>query len=186
MRKKEHEDDVVFEPERGAEGGSEEEIEATESRVGAKADKLKKELETVKKERQEYLDGWQRAKADYVNALKRFEEDRKMALSLGVRKAAEAFIPALDSLERAEGHGEVPEGMRGIVKQLHEAVRSLGLERFGTVGEMFDPALHEALGQDAADSGEEDGTVSNVLEAGWRTKEGVIRPAKVRVYHVEG
>ncbi|MEA2702032.1 MAG: molecular chaperone GrpE [Candidatus Parcubacteria bacterium] len=186
MKKKEHEDDVIFEPERGAEGGSEEEIEATESRAGAKADKLKKELENVKRERQEYLDGWQRAKADYVNALKRFEEDRRAAVALGARKAAEAFMPALDSLERAEGHGELPEGMQGIVKQLHEAVRSLGLERFGSVGEAFDPGLHEALGQDAAGSDDADDTVSVVLEPGWRTKEGVIRPAKVRIFHVEG
>ena len=152
------------------------------SRAGAKADKLKRELEAAKRERQEYLDGWQRAKADYVNALKRFEEDRRAALASGARKAAEAFIPALDSLERAEGHGEVPEGMQGIVKQLYDAARSLGLERFGTTGEAFDPALHEALGQDEAASKDEDGTVSNVLEAGWRTQESVIRPAKVRVY----
>jgi molecular chaperone GrpE len=76
--------------------------------------------------------------------------------------------------------------MQGIVKQLHDAVRGLGLERFGKEGEVFDPALHDALGADSASSEEEDGTVSSVLEAGWRTKEGVVRPAKVRVFHYEG
>jgi len=180
------EDDVIIEPERGSEGSSEEDIEASESRAGAKAGKLKKELEAVKKERQEYLDGWQRAKADYVNALKRFEDDRRAALSMGARRAAEAFLPALDSLERAEAQGAVPEGMRGVVKQLHDAALSLGLRKFGAVGEVFDPSLHEALGQDAAVSPGEDNTVSAVLEAGWRTDESVIRPAKVRVFHFEG
>ena len=180
------EEDVIFEPERGAGGASEEDIEASESRAGAKSDKLKRELETVKKERQEYLDGWQRAKADYVNALKRFEEDRRIALTQGTRRAAEAFIPALASLERAEAQGALPEGMQGIVKQLHDAVQSLGLRQFGEVGEIFDPMLHDALGQDAATSEGGDNTISAVLEAGWKTQEGVVRPAKVRVFHAEG
>lgn len=181
---KEH-DDVIIEPEHEDLEGSEEELEATESRIGAKTDKLRKELDTVKKERQEYLDGWQRAKADYVNALKRFDEDRKRSLQTGVLTAAQAFLPALDSLARAEAHGELPQSMQGIAKQLHEAVRSLGLEQFGAVGDAFDPVLHDALGQDAADSSETDGTVSQVLEAGWRTKDAVVRPAKVRVFQIE-
>lgn len=177
------EDDVVIEPEREDLGTSEEDIAAHESRAGARADKLKRELEAIKKERQEYLDGWQRAKADYVNALKRFSDEREAAAGLGALGAAQAFIPALDSLDRAERAGSIPESMQGIVKQLHEAVRSLGLERFGEVGDAFDPALHEALGQDPAPSSDMDDTVSAVLEAGWRRGEAVIRPAKVRVYH---
>ncbi|HEX8591220.1 MAG TPA: nucleotide exchange factor GrpE [Candidatus Paceibacterota bacterium] len=178
-------EDVTIEPERGSEGGSEEDIEATESRAGAKADKLKNELETVKRERAEYLDGWQRAKADYVNALKRFSDEREAAVGLGVVKAAQAFIPALDSLERAEAQAAIPDGMQGIVKQLHDAVRSLGLERLGAVGEPFNPSLHEALGQDTTPEAGEDDTVSAVLETGWRKGDLVIRPAKVRVYHYE-
>ncbi|HEY0010510.1 MAG TPA: nucleotide exchange factor GrpE [Candidatus Paceibacterota bacterium] len=179
------EDEVTFETERVADGASEEDVEAMESRAGAKADKLKRELEAVKREKQEYLDGWQRAKADYVNALKRFEEERAAARSQGALKAAQAFLPALDSLARAEAAGGIPEGMQGIVKQLHDAVGALGLERFGEVGEPFDPGHHEALGQDFGTSKEDDDTVSAVLEAGWRTAAGVVRPAKVRVYHVE-
>lgn len=181
------EDDVVIEPDGSEErGASEEELEAAESRVGAKSDKLKRELASCKKERQEYLDGWQRAKADYVNALKRFEDEKAGARAQGALRAAQVFLPALDSLERAESHGEIPEGMQGIAKQLHEAVRALGLVRFGTAGEPFDPSLHEALGQDVAGSAGEDSTVSAVLESGWRTKDNVLRPAKVRVYHHEG
>lgn len=182
-----NEDDVVIEQDGYEERGrSEEDIEAMESRAGAKASKLKGELDVIKKERQEYLDGWQRAKADYVNALKRFEEERAQARMQGALRAAQAFLPALDSLERAEAHGAVPEGMQGVVKQLHEAVRSLGLERFGTAGESFNPARHDALGQDAAESKDQDDTISTVLETGWKAGESVIRPAKVRVYHFEG
>lgn len=183
--KKEQEDDVVFESERGSEGMSEEELEATESRVGAKADKLKKELETVKKERQEYLDGWQRAKADYVNALKRFEEEKQGISSRSTMKTVESLIPALISLEKARGSGELPEGFMGIVKQLESAFGSLGVQAIGAIGEAFDPARHEALGTDATADKKRDDTVSAVLEPGYMVDEAVLRPAKVRVFHFE-
>lgn len=174
-------DDVVIEPD-----GSEEireDSDVTEGRIDAKVTKLKKELEQIKKEKQEYLDGWQRAKADYVNALKRFDEEKKGAVSLGTAISARAFIPAMDSLERAESAGEIPESFAGIAKQLHDAIKTLGLEKFGTVGEAFDPNLHEALGQDATDDQSKDDTVTAILESGWKMKETVIRPAKVRVAH---
>lgn len=143
--------------------------------------KLKRELEQAKAEKQEYLDGWQRAKADYVNALKRFDEEKQAAQSRGMAKAAKAFIGVLDSLDRAEAAGDVPDSFKAIAKQLHDAASSLGLAKFGTAGEPFDPALHEALGQDPVDSAEEDDTVTAVLEAGWRAGDEVLRPAKVRV-----
>jgi molecular chaperone GrpE len=181
------EDDVIIEADGSEEPArSEEDIEATESRSGAKADKLKAELASCKKERQEYLDGWQRAKADYVNALKRFDEEKQAALGMGRVSAAVAFIPALDSLARAQEAGGIPEGWDGIVKQFEGASKVLGLERFGTVGDAFDPNLHEALGQDTAASADEDDTITVVLEQGWKSTGQVIRPAKVRVAHFEG
>lgn len=175
---KDENDDVVVEAD-----GSEELSKEDAADASGKTAKLKKELETAKKERQEYLDGWQRAKADYVNALKRFEDEKKSAVMLGTAISARAFIPAMDSLTRAEASGEIPEAFSGIVKQLHEAVKTLGLEKFGAVGEAFDPNLHEALGQDQTDDAGKDDTISAVLECGWKSREAVIRPAKVRVFH---
>ena len=169
-----------------AEGGSEEELEATEARADTKITKLRKELEQARKEKQENLDGWQRAKADYVNALKRFEEEKKGAFELGTLKTAGAFLPVIDSLERAKSDKELPEGFAGILKQLESAVNKLGLTQFGEVGEKFDPALHEALGQDPTEDAEEDDIVTAILEPGWKSGEHVIRPAKVRVAHFEG
>jgi molecular chaperone GrpE len=180
------EDDVTIEQDGREEVGmSEEELDATESRVDAKATKLKKELDTAKAERQEYMDGWQRAKADYVNAVKRFEEEKRGAVARGVTKSAEAFLPAMDSLARAEAAGDIPEAFQGIAKQLHDAAKSLGLVQFGAVGDAFDHNIHEALGQDAAASKEEDDTVSAVLQPGWMAGESVVRPAKVRVAQFE-
>lgn len=148
-----------------------------------KLNKLKGELEHSKKERQEYLDGWQRSKADYVNLLKRTEQGSKDAEMKGRVKAVETLLPAFDALERAKEHGEVPAGFAGIAKQLEGAFASLGLEPVGEVGEHFDPALHEALGQDAAKSEKEDDTITAVLEKGWKIGENIVRPAKVRVAH---
>jgi molecular chaperone GrpE len=175
------EDDITIEGYTREEGGSEDDLEASEAQAGAKVAKVKKELEQVKQEKQEYLDGWQRAKADYVNALKRFEAEKKVAVQLGVVKAAHAFLPAMDSLARAEATGEIPETFQGIAKQLHDAAKSLGMVQFGATGEAFDPMLHEALGQDSTDDAALDDTITAVLEQGWKAGELVVRPAKVRV-----
>lgn len=168
----EHDEDVVLEPEDNetADGTGERQLV-----------KLREDLKTCRAEKQEYMDGWQRAKADYVNALKRFDDEKKAEKQRGVVKAAEALLPAFDALERAKEHGDIPEGFAGIVKQLEGGFATLGLEAFGAEGEPFDPMLHEALGQDQTDDKSLDDTVSAVLEQGWKIGEAVIRPAKVRV-----
>ena len=174
-------DDVIIEEDGSEEvGNSEEELEATESRADSKVLKLKKELAQANKEKQEYLDGWQRAKADYVNVLKRAEAERESAKAQGLARGASAFIGVMDTLDRAESAGEVPEAFQAISKQLHSAATSLGLTKFGAVGEVFDPMHHEALGQDEVKAELED-SITAVLEPGWKAGEEVIRPAKVRV-----
>ncbi len=180
-------DDVVLERD-GAEedGASEEELEALESKADAKVSKLRKELDQCRAERQENLDGWQRAKADYVNALKRFELEKQEAAGLGIAKAAKALLPAYDALERAKGSGELPEGFAGIVKQLEGAFEALNISSVGTVGEAFDPMQHEALGADATSEKEQDNTVTAVLEKGYALGEMVLRPARVRIAQFEG
>ncbi len=149
----------------------------------AKIKKVKDELAECRKEKQEYMDGWQRAKADYVNALKRFDEEKAIERERGVVKAVETLLPAFDALERAKEHGDIPEGFSGIVKQLENGFTALGLEQVGKVGEEFNPAFHDALGQDTAATPEEDGKVSVVLEKGWKRGDILIRSAKVRVAH---
>jgi molecular chaperone GrpE len=168
-------DDVAFEPENNEPRGH--------GDAEHKIEKLKHDIEKIKKERQEYLDGWQRSKADYVNLLKRTEAGGKEAQVRGVVKAVGTLLPAFDALERAKEHGEVPAGFAGIAKQLEGAFAELGLAPIGEVGEQFDPALHEALGQDAAKSATEDDTITAILEKGWKIGENIIRPAKVRVAH---
>lgn len=159
-----------------------------------KVAKLRADLDVALAEKQTNLDGWQRAKADYVNLLKRMEEGSKTAELRGRVKAVETLLPAFDALERAKEHGEVPEGFVGITKQLESAFAALGLEAVGQVGEAFDPALHEAYGQDKVAEEEKDETITAVLEKGWKvsstglgtSSDQLIRAAKVRVGHFEG
>ena len=158
-------------------------VENEESGVpnSAKLAKLKKELAACRKEKQENMDGWQRAKADYVNALHRFEEEKKAAKNAGVASALDALLPAYDAIERAKEHGEIPEGFAAIVRQLESAFASLGLEPVGVVGEPFNPEIHEAMGQDDVQDAAQDETVTVVFEKGWKQGEKVLRAAKVRV-----
>ena len=162
-------------------------IEADDVEAEEKAEnkiaKMREELSACRKEKQEYMDGWQRAKADYVNALKRFDSDAKVSELRGKVRAVETLLPAFDALERSKEHGEIPEGFLAIARQIESAFASLGLEGIGKIGEKFNPALHEALGQDPADSLEMDDTLTVVLEKGWKIGDSVIRPAKVRVAH---
>lgn len=175
-------DDITLERDGHEEDGLNDiDLEEQESRADSKLIKLRKELETCKAERQEHLDGWQRAKADYVNALKRFEDEKREAKQAGVVRATEAFITVMDSLARAEAAGDIPTSFATIAKQLHDAAQSLGLAPFGAVGDVFDPTLHDALGQDTVTDQTQDDTVTAVLECGWKTGDVVIRAAKVRV-----
>lgn len=169
-------EDVVLEPEIGG--------EMDDARPEEMIAKMREELAMCRQEKQEYMDGWQRAKADYVNLLKRFEADGKASELKGKVTTVTELLPAFDALERAKEHGEIPEGFSGIAKQLASAFATLGLEEVGKVGEKFDPALHEALGQDSVDDETKDDTITAVLERGWNIGGTVVlRPAKVRVAH---
>lgn len=154
-----------------------------EGKPEEKIAKMREELSACRQEKQEYMDGWQRAKADYVNLLRRNEEAAKAAESSGKIQAVETLLPAFDALKRAKDHGEVPVGFMAIAKQLETAFATLGLEEVGNVGEKFDPAYHDALGQDEVESAEKDDMITTILEKGWRVGDVVIRPAKVRVGH---
>lgn len=148
--------------------------------------KMREELSACRKDKQEYMDGWQRAKADYVNLLRRSEQQAVSSKQEGLTKAVETLLPAFDALERAKEHGEIPEGFLAIAKQIESAFASLGLEETGKVGEEFNPMYHEALGQDTVESKEEDDKITNILEKGWRVGDTIIiRPAKVRVGHFQ-
>jgi len=151
----------------------------------AKIKKLRAELKDAQAKRDEYLAGWQREKADAVNMKRELAQD---ALRMGARvKEAliEDILPALDSFDMAAGSESWAQiddgwrnGMENVRNQLLEALRSNGIERFGKVGEMLNPHLHEAV-QEVADAPGKSGEIVRVLRYGYKSADRVIRPAQV-------
>lgn len=152
----------------------------------AKMQKLRDELEKVKKERQEYLDGWQRAKADLINAKKEAGETLQRATGMGKEMLVEELIPALDSFDMAM-QGEAWQkvdaawrsGVESIRSQILGVLQTHGVEIFGKEGENFDPTLHEAIEEREGGASH---TIARVLRSGYRTKSRILRPAQVAIY----
>jgi len=151
----------------------------------AKLKKLKEELEKVKKERQEYLDGWQRCKADAVNARKDIETRASRSAEMLREALVHDIIPALDSFDMAaesEAWTTVGDGWRSgmerVRDQLIDALKRHGIERYGKVGDMLDHAIHE-VAQEVDDVAGEPGEIVKILRAGYRSNERILRPAQV-------
>ena len=148
----------------------------------AQIKKLKAELERVEKERKEYLDGWQRAKADFINykrdETKRLEELRQF-LAGGV--IAE-MIAVLDSFDLALAHTpkEAERGILLIRGQLEDILKRHGLEEVpARVGDPFRPEAHESLGEAETDLPE--GTIAEILQKGYMLGGRVVRPVRVKI-----
>jgi len=151
----------------------------------AKMQNLRAELERTKAERQEYLDGWQRCKADAINIRRETEERARRGAEMLREALIHDIIPALDSFDLAvesESWANVADGWRSgmerVREQLINALRAHGVERFGEVGDAYDPTLHEIV-EERDDIAGESGTVAKVLRAGYKTREKVLRPANV-------
>ncbi|OMH27603.1 nucleotide exchange factor GrpE [Tersicoccus phoenicis] len=123
----------------------------------------------------------QRLQAEYVNYRRRVERDRDVARTNAVISTLTALLPVLDDLDAARQHGDLAEGpFAAIAAKLDTLLGQQGLQRYGEVGTPFDPSLHEALLQQPSDDVEA-GHISQVLRAGYRVGDRVIRAAQVGV-----
>ena len=132
----------------------------------------------------ERLQDLQRLQAEYVNYRKRVERDRDVARDLAVGGVLESLLPVLDDIHLARQHGDLDDGpFAAIADKLEATLARYGLQRFGEVGEAFDPAVHEALMHTEADLGEgvDVTTVTQVLQPGYRQGDRLIRAARVAV-----
>jgi molecular chaperone GrpE len=122
----------------------------------------------------------QRLQAEYVNYKRRVDRDREMVREAATANVLTALLPVLDDIDRARDHGELEGGFKAVADAFGRTIAGLGLERFGEVGEAFDPRVHEALMHQHAD-GVEGPTCTAILQPGYRIGERVIRPARVAV-----
>ena len=122
----------------------------------------------------------QRLQAEFANYRKRIERDRALANEVAISSVLVELLAILDDLDRAESHGELTGGFKAIAEQITAATTKLGLERYGSAPEAFDPNIHEALLHETSSEVRET-IVSKILQPGYKYKERVLRPARVVV-----
>ncbi|MBP9700827.1 MAG: nucleotide exchange factor GrpE [Candidatus Pacebacteria bacterium] len=155
-----------------------------------KIKKLQEKIKTLEKEKTEYLDGWQRARADYANLQKSTDEDKKRFREHFAQRFVEDLLPVVDSFSMAMSNKEAWEkvdanwrtGVEYIYNQLMTALSEHDLEVFGKVGETFDPTLHEAVSDTETDDTKLDHTIASVLQQGYKLGDNILRAARVNVY----
>jgi molecular chaperone GrpE len=122
----------------------------------------------------------QRLQAEYANYRKRVERDRSLAHELAVSAVLIELLPVLDDIERAQSHGELTGGFKAVADQIASATERIGLVKYGTEGDAFDPQIHEALLHDTS-ADVTTSTATKILQPGYQFKERILRPARVGV-----
>jgi molecular chaperone GrpE len=145
---------------------------------------LQGELDQMKLERDQLLDRLARLQAEFDNARKREIRERADARDYTITSTVEPFLGVMDNFQlalRADGTVEqLRSGVELILKQMEEALRSLNVQPVESVGEQFDPRIHEALG--SIETKEfPDHQVLEEIRRGYRIREKLLRPALVRI-----
>jgi molecular chaperone GrpE len=126
----------------------------------------------------------QRLQAEYLNYKRRVDRDRELVKQNATFSVLSSLLPVLDDIDRAREHGEVEGGFKAVADSLERIVAGLGLEKFGQPGDEFDPNLHEAL-MHAHSPDVTTTTCQNIVHAGYRIGDRVVRPARVTVVDPE-
>jgi molecular chaperone GrpE len=141
-------------------------------------------LAEVERERDEYLNDLKRVAADFENYRKRVARDQEGLVARAHERLVKELLPILDDLERAleaaaeHEEAKLEEGVRLVHRELVKALAREGLVEVETDGQ-FDPHVHEALLSQPSE--QEDGSVIEVLQKGYRLGDRVLRPARVVV-----
>ncbi len=149
-----------------------------------KKDAALSELEVCKKQAEEYLNGWKRAKADYLNLKKENETASAELAQFVAAGMLMKFLPVYDGLKKAcamENSGDKwVEGILNIKKQFEEVFKKFGVEEIKTIGEKFNPEFHEAVSREKKDGVESD-IILEEVGGGYMMNGKTIIPAKVIV-----
>jgi len=168
----------------------------------ASQEEFKKKLEECEKKAAEYLSGWQRERADFLN----YKKEEMERIGQLINYAREEFIleilPLMDNFEviarqnflsenlsgqEKERIEKIIQGINQIKIQFHDFLKSLGVEEIKSVGEKFDPHLHEIVGDVSSEAlakegkKPESGTIIEEIQKGYKSNGRLLRPAKVKV-----
>ncbi|WP_454042726.1 nucleotide exchange factor GrpE [Cellulosimicrobium sp. Marseille-Q8652] len=134
----------------------------------------------AKAEAAQHLESLQRERASFTNYRNRALRDQEAARAKGVEDVLTALLPVLDDVDRARQHGELTGPFAAIADKLDASLERFGVQRYGTVGEEFDPTVHEALMHQTEPEATAT-TINLVIEPGYRIGERVVRAARVSV-----
>jgi len=152
---------------------------------------LQQELDGARAQAAEYLEGWQRARAEFANYKRRVEKEQSEAYQNAASRVIDRFVDVLDDFNRAEQDkpadmsdatalAKWAAGVSLIQRKLQNILDAEGVERIPAEGLVFDPALHEAVTHEDSEE-HEPGQIIGVVRQGYRMGDKVIRPALVRV-----
>ena len=138
---------------------------------------LKLQIAALEKKIQELENNWKRALADYQNLEKRAGEERQEWAKMAAKDTLNQLLPVFDTFEQAAKHIK-DDGLALAVKQLHDTLKNVGVQRIETQGKHFDPTMMEAI--DVVES-EKDGMVVAEVRTGFVLHGTLLRPAQVKV-----
>lgn len=148
---------------------------------------ITEELEICRKEKDEYLAGWQRSQADFLNYKKEEAERIGELYKYAGRDLILKILPLLDNFELAElntpqdlKNSEYMKGILQIKSQLQDILKNQGVEEIKTMGEKFNPNFHEVT-EEVEDKGREQGIIVETIKKGYELNGRILRPAKVKV-----
>jgi molecular chaperone GrpE len=148
---------------------------------------LQTELEAAKVKAEEYLEGWQRARADFANYKKRMEKASEADHARITGRILGRYLDVMDDFQRAlkdrptEDDASIwADGIDLIYRKLQGIIESEGVEEILPEGEQFDPNFHEAISQSESDDHNE-GEIVEVVSPGFKIGDRIIRPAMVRI-----
>ena len=156
--------------------GDELELEAADPKV------LTEKLAAAEKQRDEYLSGWQRAKADFANYKKEEMKHLEDVARYGSEDLIKDLISVLDNfdlgLRAMEKAGPVEKGVYLIRSQIEDILKKRGLEKVSVkIGDLFDPMIAEAMAEVPAEHPQ--GTIVEEIEPGYKLHDKILRPARV-------
>jgi len=187
------EKDIQYETDpEGAENASEKKAGFGKSEDKIVSD-LKEKLSECLKEKQDYLDKWQRSTADFMNARKRDQEDNERFRKYASENLVSELLPVLDSFNMAFGNKEAWEkvdknwriGVEYIANQLKTVLENNGLKELNPIGEKFDPMLHEAAEFDEITDPKKNHMITGVINKGYMFYDRVLKAPKVKVGEVK-
>jgi molecular chaperone GrpE len=148
---------------------------------------LRQELEEAKAKEAEYLDGWQRARAELANARKRFQREREQAYANSKADLLIRLLPVVDDFDRAfESLPDNPstaswiEGVKLVQRKFLVFLEQERVEAIEAAGQEFDPLLHQAVTHEPSTEVPE-GLIIAEIQRGYRVSDRVLRPGVVRV-----